>query len=182
VDLKGILTTYCDKLAAMFQRNSAPEWAWFEDRLTYANEVLPDALLRAFKVTAKQEYFDVGKQALEFLISEGFINGIYVPVGQRAWHHRHGRRSRFDQQPVGVTTMLMALESCAAIGGEERLRMLMRRAFNWFLGDNVSSLIVYDRVTGGCCDGLGEDHVNLNEGAESTLSYLMARLIAFEGE
>jgi uncharacterized protein YyaL (SSP411 family) len=142
--------------------------------------VLPDSLLRAYRVTSRDDYFRMGKRCLDFLIKGSFINGVYAPVGQEGWHHQHGTRSHFDQQAVDVAAMILALEAYYAITSDESYRKLMRQTFNWFLGDNTTGQVVYDYITGGCYDGLGEKQVNLNEGAESCISYLIARLTVFK--
>ena len=180
INIVKLLTGYADSMVAIYQSCSSADWPWFEDCLTYSNAVLPESLLLAYRVTGNESYLRVGKECLDFLIKEGFMDGDYTPVGQEGWHHRYGRRSRFDQQPIDVAAMVLALKVCNEVTNDQRHLKLMRQAFNWFLGDNVSCQVIYDHTTGGCCDGLGEKQVNLNEGAESTSSYLIARLSMFD--
>jgi uncharacterized protein YyaL (SSP411 family) len=171
------LTNYADFLLALFNSNSADDWQWFEQLLSYSNAVLPEALLLAFKVTGDKAYWDAGKTALDFLIKQSFEGDICVPVGQGGWYLRGGEKKLFDQQPEEVSTLVHALQTMYDLNGDVFYLNKMNQAFNWFLGNNLLNQVVYSRFTGGCYDGLGEQQVNLNQGAESTISYLLARLM-----
>ncbi len=175
-DLKELLVTHCDKLISFYRGVSSEEWQWFENYLTYSNAVLPEALILGHEHTGNSEYLDIGIKTLDFLISKTFIDGIYRPIGQDGWHHKIGERRYFDQQPEDVSAMVYALATAHSITGNDSYKKLMHEAFNWFLGDNSLKQVVYDRVTGGCYDGVGERNINLNQGAESITSYLLARL------
>ncbi|MFC1944307.1 glycosyltransferase [Chloroflexota bacterium] len=176
IDLEGTLREYCDKLASLYERTSTADWPWFEHYLTYANGVLPEALLLGYKVTGEANYLQVGKESLDFLIKECFSTGRYLPIGQDGWYRKGEKRNLFDQQPEDVAAMVCALGTCYELLRDEDYLHLMYRAFYWFLGDNSLGQMVYDRVTGGCYDGVGKRAVNLNQGAESTIVYLLARL------
>jgi glycosyltransferase involved in cell wall biosynthesis len=175
-DLKELLVIHCDKLVSLYRGASSEEWQWFEHYLTYSNAVLPEALILGHECTGNREYLDIGIKTLDFLIGKTFIDGTYAPIGQDGWHHKFGERRYFDQQPEDVSAMVYALATAHALTGKDSYRKLMHEAFNWFLGDNSLKQVVYDRITGGCYDGLGERNINLNQGAESTSSYLLARL------
>jgi len=175
-DLKELLVTHCDRLVSLYRGVSSEEWQWFENYLTYSNAVLPEALILGHKHTGNMEYLDIGIKTLDFLISKTFVNRIYMPIGQDGWHHKIGERRYFDQQPEDVSAMVYALATAHSITGKDSYKKLMHEAFNWFLGDNSLKQVVYDRTTGGCYDGVGEGYINLNQGAESTTSYLLARL------
>ncbi len=175
-DLKGLLVAHCDRLVSLYRAVSSEEWQWFENYLTYSNAVLPEALILGHMHTGNSEYLDIGIKTLDFLTGKTFINGTYMPIGQDGWHHKVGERRYFDQQPEDVSAMVCALATAHSITGKDSYNKLMHEAFNWFLGDNSLKQVVYDRTTGGCYDGLGEGHINLNQGAESTTSYLLARL------
>jgi hypothetical protein len=82
---------------------------------------------------------------------------------------------RFGEQPIDVAYTIMTLGKFYDVFKDQDYRQKMVTAFNWFLGKNRLQQIIYNPCTGGCYDGLEESHVNLNQGAESTLSYLMAR-------
>ena len=99
-----------------------------------------------------------------------------MPIGQDGWYHQNGKHYHFDQQPEEVRSVVCALSVGYAVTADDEYSRLMYRAFYWFLGDNSLNQVVYDRTTGGCYDGIGRKEINLNQGAESTISYLMARL------
>ena len=176
IDLTGAVGEHCDKLLSLYESASSPQWRWFERYFTYSNALLPEALLQAYRVTGKDRYLSVGKTTLDFLVEKTFREGIYMPIGQDGWYYKDGERNHFDQQPEAVMTMVYALKVCYSITGDEHYGRLMYRAFNWFLGGNSIEAIMYDRTTGGCYDGVGRQNINLNQGAESTISYLLARL------
>ncbi|MDO8730867.1 MAG: glycosyltransferase [Candidatus Omnitrophota bacterium] len=175
-DLNGALILHCDRLVSLYRGVSSEEWPWFENYLTYSNAVFPEALLLGHQQTGNSEYLEIGTKTLDFLIRQTFINGIYAPIGQDGWHHKMGERRYFDQQPEDASAMACALATAARVTGKAAYKERMYEAFNWFLGDNSLEQVVYDRATGGCYDGVGEGHINLNQGAESTTSYLLARL------
>ncbi len=160
----------------MYEKSSSESWQWFENYLTYSNAVLPEALFLGHKVLKDTRLLDIAKKTLDFLISKSFMNGIYVPIGQDGWCHKDGERKLYDQQPEDVLAMIGALKAAFEATGNIMYDRLRYKAFSWFLGDNTSTQMVYDPVTGGCYDGLAETSINLNQGAESTISYLLSRL------
>ena len=175
-DLEKLVITHCDRLISLYRGVSSEDWQWFENYLTYSNAVLSEALLLGHKHTGNSDFLEMGIKTLDFLVGHTFVNGIYAPIGQDGWHHKTGERRYFDQQPEDVSAMVYALATAHSITGKDSYKKLMHEAFNWFLGDNSLKQVVYDRATGGCYDGVGEGHINLNQGAESTTSYLLARL------
>ena len=175
-DFMQLIISHCDRLVLLYRAVSSPQWQWFENYLTYSNAVLPEVLILGHTHTGNSDYLDVGKKTLEFLIGQTFVNRIYAPIGQDGWHHKTGERRYFDQQPEDVAAMTSALATAYAVLKDAKYNKLMHDAFNWFLGDNSLKQVVYDRATGGCYDGVGEGYINLNQGAESTTSYLLARL------
>ncbi|MDD4893737.1 MAG: glycosyltransferase [Candidatus Omnitrophica bacterium] len=175
-DVMQLIISHCDRLVSLYRAVSSPQWQWFENYLTYSNAVLPEALILGHMHTGNSEYLDIGRKTFEFLISQTFVNRIYAPIGQDGWHHKTGERRYFDQQPEDVAAMTCALATAYAVLKDTKYNKLMHDVFNWFLGDNSLKQVVYDRATGGCYDGVGEGYINLNQGAESTTSYLLARL------
>lgn len=170
------LKLYCEILIALYESSHTTDWEWFEPYLTYSNAVLPEALLLGYKITKEKRFFEVSKKTLDFLISHTFKDGIYVPIGQSGWFPKEGTRQYFDQQPEDTTAMVETLNAMSLATKDKHYNELAVTAFNWFLGDNILGQVVYDRTTGGCYDGVGEKFINLNQGAESTISYLLARL------
>ena len=167
---------YCEQLMALYEKSHSPDWEWFEHSLTYSNAVLPEVLLLGYEITGEKRYLAVAEKTLDFLIAHTFKNGRYVPIGQNGWFPKEGTRQYFDQQPEDAAAAIDALNTMFRITRKEHYRELSYKAFNWFLGDNDLGQTVYDRTTGGCYDGVGEKFINLNKGAESTISYLVARL------
>ena len=165
-----------DYLVMLHEKQSSDDWQWFEEYLTYSNSKLPEALFYAYLATHDKEYLRIAEATLDFLTSITFIEGRFVPIGQDGWYSKNGQRARFDQQPIDTCSMVQTLVLAGQVTKKEKYYENALRAFNWFLGDNSLNQVIYDKSTGGCHDGLGESSVNMNQGAESTISYLMARL------
>lgn len=182
IDLESLLKNHCDKLLTLYKAHSSSDWQWFEPLLSYSNSILPEALLIGYKITKDKKYFEIGKKTFDFLIKQTFKNEIYIPIGQRGWYKQGDKREYFDQQPEDVSAMAQTLKIIYSITGQEYHRKLMCKTFYWFLGDNTLCQFVYDKQTGGCYDGIGADRLNLNQGAESTISYLLARLAMEENK
>ncbi|UCG83229.1 MAG: glycosyltransferase [Dehalococcoidia bacterium] len=174
--LEREISEQSNRLVSLFNSTSTPDWQWFESSLTYGNAIMSEALLVAYKVQRDEQYLHVGQTTLDFLVRESFIDGMYIPVGQQGWYPKGGSRSYYDQQPEEVKAMVSALKTCYLVTRDNRYLDLMHRAFSWFMGDNSLNQVIYDSTTGGCYDGVGKKNVNLNQGAESTICYLLARL------
>lgn len=170
------LKFYCNQLVALYEKYHSSDWHWFEDGLTYSNALLPEALILGYKITKEKKYFEVAEKTIDFLIEHTFKDNMYIPIGQSSWFFRKKTRSYFDQQPEDVSATVSALITMFKTTKKKRYKKLADIAFNWFLGNNILGQVVYDRTTGGCYDGLGKEFINLNQGAESTISYLLARL------
>lgn len=179
-DKLGVRTYLMDalglRLFQMFKHESDFSWQWFESYLTYANSVLPEALLMAGLANNKSAYIDTAKFTLDFLISKIFHQNQIRVVSNKTWLHRGGTASKYGEQPLDVCYTILALDTFIKLYPLEPYSDLIVHSFNWFLGNNQLNQIVYNPITGGCYDGLEEDHVNINQGAESLVCYLMARL------
>lgn len=171
-----LMNILANRLLELYQLESSEKWNWFESYLTYANSILPEAMLYAWLTTKEPFYKDIAVSTLDFLISKIFnANGIEV-ISNRNWLQKGAEPTRFGEQPIDVAYTIMTLRLFYDVFEKEEYREKMEIAFNWFLGYNRLHQIIYNPCTGGCYDGLEDTHVNLNQGAESTLSYLMARL------
>jgi glycosyltransferase involved in cell wall biosynthesis len=171
-----LIRTFADRLVQMYKHEANQNWEWFESYLTYANSILPEALLYAWELTGEPIYKDIAISSLDFLLSQTFNeNGIEV-ISNKNWLHKGEEAEQFGEQPIDVAYTIMTLSKFYDALGNDDFYKKMEIAFNWFLGNNRLNQIVYNPCTGGCYDGLEETHVNLNQGAESTVSYLMARL------
>jgi glycosyltransferase involved in cell wall biosynthesis len=166
-----------DKLVDHYKLNSEPDWKWFEKTITYASGQACAGLIEAARVTGSKVYAKIGLESLDFLSSVCFMGGVYVPIGQDGWFTQGGKRALFDQQPEDVFSMIHALQEAHLLTNDKKYLPLIRKVFSWFLGNNLLGLRMYDDKTGGCHDGLEPGKVNMNMGAESTLSYLHSRLI-----
>ena len=171
---------FADRLVQMYRHEATEEWKWFEDKLTYANSVLSEALLCAYTLTSNDVYKTIAKDSFDFLLSKTFSsNGIKV-ISNQGWYLRNGEVSDFGEQPIDVAYTIISLRKFHDIFKEKKYLDKMELAFNWFLGNNHLQQIIYNPCTGGCFDGLEETNVNLNQGAESSVSYLMARLMSYK--
>jgi len=172
----AILRTFAKRLAQMYKHESSKNWDWFEGNMTYANSILPEAMLNAWLLTGEANYLKIAISTFDFLLSKIFNeNGIEV-ISNKTWLKKGEEAGKFGEQPIDVAYAVMALSNFYDAIKDESYRLKMEIAFNWFLGQNRLNQIIYNPCTGGCYDGLEEFNVNLNQGAESTVSYLMARL------
>ncbi|MFH1375284.1 MAG: hypothetical protein ABIH35_01290, partial [Patescibacteria group bacterium] len=172
----AVLRSCCEQLMILYEKSRSLDWEWFEHYLTYSNAVLPEALILGYKITGERRYLEVSEKTLNFLIEQTFKDNVYTPIGQSGWFPKGETRQYFDQQPEDTTATVEALNAMFKVTNGKHYKELANIAFNWFLGDNVLGQVLYDRTTGGCYDGIGEKFINLNQGAESTISYLFARL------
>ena len=171
-----LIKTFADRLVQMYEHESDKKWKWFESYLTYANSTLPEGLLYAWLLTGEKVYKDIAIKSFNFLLSNIFNeNGIEV-ISNKQWLQKGEKAGKFGEQPIDVAYTIMTLSQFYDVFHDEGHRLKMETAFNWFLGKNRLHQIIYNPCTGGCYDGLEEFNVNLNQGAESTVSYLMARL------
>jgi uncharacterized protein YyaL (SSP411 family) len=171
-----LVKALANRLVKMYQHESNEKWEWFEGYLTYANSILPEAMLYAWLLTRETIYQEIALSSFHFLLSQTFNeNGIEV-ISNKNWLYRGEVAGHFGEQPIDVAYTIMTLSEFYNVFKEEAYRQKMVTAFNWFLGKNRLHQIIYNPCTGGCYDGLEETHVNLNQGAESAVSYLMARL------
>jgi hypothetical protein len=172
-----VATVLANSLVGAYRKSSTPKWRWFDTTMTYANGQLCSSLIEAARMTGLPEFREVGLESLEFLCRSCFMGEVYAPIGQNGWHNRDGSRSLFDQQPEDAFSMMQALESAYNLTGDGHYVERAAKVFSWFMGNNLIGTRVYDDSSGGCHDGLTPNGVNQNEGAESTLSYIGARLI-----
>lgn len=175
-DAQKMSAALAGRLVDMYHSNQSPGWSWFEDVVAYSNARLPQAVLMAGHRTSDSAMVSVGLEALDWLSSlhRSDENNHFVPIGSQGFYRKGSGRARFDQQPVEAGGAVSASLAAYRITGDDRWRKEAWRAFNWFLGSNDLQIPLYDAITGGCRDGLHPERVNENQGAESTLSFLMA--------
>jgi len=179
-DIKRQMEVAADGLVAQFSENSRPDWKWFEDILTYDNAVLPHALFVAGMTLDKNEYLEAARKSCEFLLANIFNGEHFSFIGCNGWYERGGKKSEFDQQPIEAGSSVLMLRAAYNATGSDRYLSLQRKAFDWFLGENDLHQPLYDFRTQGCSDGLMPGGVNLNQGAESMVSFLLGLLSIIE--
>jgi len=163
------------RLMKLFESNAKPDWCWFEDELSYDNAKLAHALILSGHATGQSAVFERGVEALRWLnaiqISE---KGHFRPIGSNGFYHRGGERATFDQQPIEAQAMVSACLEAYRTTSDFWWYEQAQRAFDWFIGWNDLGLELYSAESGGCRDGLHVDRVNGNQGAESTLAFLLS--------
>jgi glycosyltransferase involved in cell wall biosynthesis len=177
-DAQKIRSILSLRLFEMYQSIRRPDWKWFENVVAYGNARLPQAMLVAGSASSDDRMVSAGLEALDWLLKAQTCetNHHFVPIGSQGFYHQGGQKARFDQQPIEAAGAVSACLEAHRITGDSRWRSQAWSAFNWFLGDNDLQLPLYDSVTGGCRDGLHPERANQNQGAESSLSFLMALL------
>ena len=167
--------TLTSRLMELFERTAQPDWPWFQEDLTYDNAKLPHALILTGRTTGQQAVLERGLQALRWLtelqISE---KGHFRPIGTNGFYRRGGMRANFDQQPIEAQAMVSACLEAYRATSDLWWYEQAQRAFDWFIGWNDLGLELCSPKTGGCRDGLHVDRVNRNQGAESTLAFLLS--------
>lgn len=179
VENSNLIRTLANRMLQMYRHESAGTWHWFESYLTYANSILPEAMLCAWLETGDITYKEAAKKSFDFLLSHTFNGKEMKVISNKRWLHKGQEEISHEvggEQPIDVAYTILALKRFYDVYQEDSYSHKMGIAFNWFLGNNHLHQIIYNPCTGGCYDGLEENYVNLNQGAESTLSYLMARL------
>lgn len=174
-----IIRRLANRLVQMYKHEAESNWNWFESYLTYANSILPEAMLCAWLVTGEPLYKQIAKASFDFLLSKIFEEDNIHVISNRSWLRKEELKATIErggEQPIDVAYTIFALNKFHHSFPNEYYRGKMQEAFNWFLGSNHLQQIIYNPCTGGCYDGLEENYVNLNQGAESSISYLMARL------
>ena len=188
-----IIRELANRLVQMYRHESDKEWLWFESYFTYANSILSEALLCAWLTTGEPIYKEIAKSSFDFLLFLTFKDNEIKVISNKTWLHKGSgpveettnHLAIGGEQPIDVAYTILALSKFHEVFNNDSYLYKMEMSFNWFLGNNHLKQIIYNPCTGGCYDGLEEKNVNLNQGAESTVSYLMARLAvekAFQNE
>ncbi|MGA2100143.1 MAG: glycosyltransferase family 4 protein [Candidatus Sulfotelmatobacter sp.] len=177
-DAQKMRSALSRRLVDMYDSVRRSDWKWFENVVAYGNARLPQALLLVGAACSDDRMVSHGLESLGWLLEAQRCetNGHFVPIGSQGFSHQGGEKARFDQQPIEAAGAVSACLQAYRVTNDRRWRNEAWSAFNWFLGDNDLQLPLYDSVTGGCRDGLHPDRANENQGAESTLSFLMALL------
>jgi hypothetical protein len=172
----ALITQLADNLISKYRGVSNENWQWYEPYLTYANAVLPESMLLAAICTQNALYKETAKKTFDYLLSTTHVNGQFSVISNIGRHYGGQAKTQYGEQPIEIAYTVLALKTFYDEYKDADYLTKLRTAFNWFLGENHLRQIIYNPCTGGCYDGLEEYHVNLNQGAESTISYLLARL------
>jgi glycosyltransferase involved in cell wall biosynthesis len=164
--------TLSAQLADLYRANASPKWRWFERIVTYDNAKLSHALILSGYWTAQPEMLEIGLSSLRWLLEEQTAAaGHFSPIGCHGFWPRGGKKARFDQQPIEAHAMVSACLEAYAATRDEQWRKAAKLCFDWFMGRNDLGQSLYDATTGGCRDALLQDHLNQNQGAESSLAF-----------
>jgi hypothetical protein len=176
--IQGARNALANRLLDIYERSHSSTWQWFENSLSYSNARLPQALILAGWRSDNKRMIEAGIESLRWLIAEQHCGDedIFVPIGSNGFFAEGKEKARFDQQPVEACATISACLEVYRLTNERQWLEEAQRVFSWFLGKNDLQVPLYDASTGGCRDGLHADRVNENQGAESTLSFLMALL------
>jgi len=175
-NIKRLIFEVAHSLCRQYDQYKDGEWKWFENIVAYGNYVLPWSLLEAYRVCGEKKFLNVAGESLEFLGRITFKHGYFKPVGCKGWLVKGGDPAEFDEQAVeaceGVLTYLKAFEAT----GERNYLQKAEKCHEWYEGFNSKGISLIDREAGGCFDGLTENGLNLNMGAESLVSYVISYL------
>ncbi|MFN3557489.1 MAG: glycosyltransferase family 4 protein [Bacteroidales bacterium] len=173
---KQLLKVKARELAGFFDATiDNKQWPWFDKVVTYGNSRIPQALITAGMLLEDNELAMRGIRLLDWLISKQFNNGFFSPIGNNGWLTPDGKAA-FDQQPLEAHGMIDTCLQAEKFLNDSRYSDFALKAFAWFTGENDLGIPIYDFATGGCRDGLHPGGVNYNQGAESTISWLMSLL------
>lgn len=169
------------RLFDMYQKNSAQDWPWVENKITYANGIIPQAMMTGGKLFCREDIFNEGLKSLEWLINIQIDKkGYFVPIGNNGWYHRGEEKARFDQQPIEAMNIIEACQTAYDFTRNIKWFHYAQKCLEWFIGKNDLNVPLYDYITGGCCDGLTPKGPNRNQGAESTLAWLISLLTIYK--
>ena len=174
--MTGVLRRMAHKLVQQYAQHKAEGWHWFESLLAYDNAMLPLSLLHAAAILKEDAIRDVALESMHFLSSITLKEGFLSVVGNEKWYVKNGTQSKFAQQPIDALAMVLMFHEAYHLTKDKRYLNQLFTSFMWFLGENDLRMSLYDFETKGCCDGLESYGVNRNQGAESTLAYLISHL------
>jgi glycosyltransferase involved in cell wall biosynthesis len=168
------------KLVKQYKEHSTGGWKWFEPILTYDNGMLPLALLHAAEILNDDKITDTAIESMNFLTEITLGNDYLSLIGNEEWYKKDGDRSYFAQQPVDAQAMVLMFHQAFQLTKDREYLSKLFTSFMWFLGENDLRMSLYDFETKGCCDGIEKYGVNRNQGAESSLAYLISHLTVLQ--
>ncbi len=178
--MKERLRVLANKLIAHYKENATEQWKWFEHLLAYDNGMLPLALLHAAEILNDENIQKVAIESMDFLTSITLKDGYLSIIGNEKWHAKECERSVYGQQPVDALAMVLMFHQAFRLTKNKDYLTKLFSSFMWFLGENDIRMSLFDFETKGCCDGFESYGVNRNQGAESSLAYLISHLIVLQ--
>jgi hypothetical protein len=177
VAISDLIFQLGSNLSKKYYNEKDEGWEWFEDSLTYGNSILPEALLYADLSSKNSHFRAIAKKTFDFLLNHLFMDGTIKVITNNGWLQK-GEIRKMDggEQPIDVAYTIQSLQLFHLVFREEHYKEKMETAFSWFLGNNHLKQMLYNPKTTGCHDGLEKYNINLNQGAESTICYIIARL------
>ncbi len=171
------------RLIKDYEENSTSDWKWFEPLLAYDNGMIPFALLHSAERLKDSKITEIALETMNFLTKITLKDGYFSAIGNEKWYKKGGERSMFAQQPVDALAMVLMYHQAFHLTKDKEYLSKLFSCFMWFLGENDLRMNLFDFETKGCCDGFESYGVNRNQGAESSLAYLISHLtvlLAFE--
>jgi glycosyltransferase involved in cell wall biosynthesis len=160
-----------------YESHKSEDWKWFENKLTYANSILSEGLLYGYLITQNERYKNASKESFDFLLNHMIFSGKVSVIPNKTWFKKGTKRViQGGEQPIEVAYLILSLSAFETTFPNYIYSAYKELAFSWFMGNNQLGQVVYDSHSGGCHDGIESNNLNLNQGAESTICYLMARL------
>lgn len=174
------LRNMANRLVNHYEENRSPEWSWFESLLAYDNGILPLALLHSAEILHDERITKVAIDTMNFLTMHTLKGNYLSIIGNEKWYKKNGKRSVFAQQPIDAMAMVLMYHQAYHLTRDKEFLSKLYTSFLWFLGENDLRMSLYDFETKGCCDGFEKYGVNRNQGAESSLAYLISHLTVLQ--
>ena len=174
------LRNLAGKLIHHYEETSTPDWRWFESLLAYDNGMLPLALLHSAEILHDNRINEVALESMNFLTEVNLKDGYLSIIGNENWFKKEGKRSMYAQQPVDALAMVLMYHQAFLLTKDKGYLKKLFTCFMWFLGENDIRMSLFDFETKGCCDGIEEYGINRNQGAESSLAYLISHLTVLQ--
>ena len=172
-NLQSTMGKISDDLSNAYSANKRSDWIWFEDQLTYDNARLSQALLRSYQCLKREKSLTDAEESLQFLHRSQLQGQTFAPIGNSGWFVKGMEKAIFDQQPLEPGVMMETSALAHLLTKKSIYENMVKQALFWFLGENVKRVKVYDESTGACYDGINKFGLNENQGAESTIAFLL---------
>jgi len=174
------LRNMAQNLIKHYEENETPDWKWFESLLAYDNGILPLALLHSAEILNDDKTTEIALESMNFLTKHTLKDNYLSIIGNEKWYKKEGKRSVFAQQPIDAMAMVLMYNQAFIVTKDKNYLNKLSTSFLWFLGENDLRMNLYDFETKGCCDGFESYGVNRNQGAESSLAYLISHLTVLQ--